>query len=284
MTSASELLYQRRFRIGRNSAGFVDLSEPSSRPNSGFNHHRVARRNDHNNHEYRHSYRCRSSLRSRNLLDRLTETNRENHSLEHISSRTTIHDADSQYQRSSNFFSAQAIENDNLRGTVVQQARNRLYERLRASSLVRNTLLDGTGSTTTGNAHSVRGPTVNNVDVLEVRYDRDRVSSRSRLFEAEDIPLRHVLCRETKPQGLSREDINALVKEEFIPKLQSESKGYRDDDSSLEQEDCSICLESFLAGEQLTRLKCQHRFHSICLTTWLRICGDCPYCRANALL
>jgi len=36
-----------------------------------------------------------------------------------------------------NFFSEQAIENNSLRGAVMQ-ARNRLYERLRASSLVRN--------------------------------------------------------------------------------------------------------------------------------------------------
>ncbi|KAJ4804455.1 RING/U-box superfamily protein [Rhynchospora pubera] len=43
--------------------------------------------------------------------------------------------------------------------------------------------------------------------------------------------------------------------------------------------ECSICLEKFLEGEELTELNCKHTFHSRCLTRWVRLHSDCPYCR-----
>ncbi|XP_027366877.1 probable E3 ubiquitin-protein ligase RHY1A [Abrus precatorius] len=74
-----------------------------------------------------------------------------------------------------------------------------------------------------------------------------------------------------KPPGLTQEALKCLHQEVF---------------SSMEIElesgvlhDCSICLESFIDGDELIRLACGHKFHSACLDPWVRCCGDCPYCR-----
>lgn len=46
--------------------------------------------------------------------------------------------------------------------------------------------------------------------------------------------------------------------------------------------ECSICLERFEPGEQLSwskDLKCHHIFHTDCLQPWLMTNDDCPCCR-----
>ena len=48
--------------------------------------------------------------------------------------------------------------------------------------------------------------------------------------------------------------------------------------------ECSICLEGFAEGHMSMRLACQHRFHTDCVTPWLRRRNSCPYCRAPHLL
>lgn len=45
---------------------------------------------------------------------------------------------------------------------------------------------------------------------------------------------------------------------------------------------CSICLEDFAEGEQVTSLPCFHQFHSLCVQPWLRQQGrnsTCPECK-----
>lgn len=79
--------------------------------------------------------------------------------------------------------------------------------------------------------------------------------------------------------GLSKSMIRNLHKEVFVPKARRRDKEVGD--TSLEQDDCSVCLEHFLAGQLLIHLPCKHRFHPDCLTPWLESHGQCPYCRAK---
>eukprot|EP00250_Pteridium_aquilinum_P017306 c23562_g1_i2 orf=539-1579(+) len=81
------------------------------------------------------------------------------------------------------------------------------------------------------------------------------------------------------PKGLSKSMIGSLHKEVFVPKVRRRDK--EAGDTSLEQDDCSVCLEHFLAGQLLIHLPCKHRFHPDCLTPWLESHGQCPYCRAK---
>ena len=48
---------------------------------------------------------------------------------------------------------------------------------------------------------------------------------------------------------------------------------------ALEGVECSICLEPFSDGEDVTVLRCDHSFHAQCLKTWARKSGACPCCR-----
>ncbi|KAL2324257.1 hypothetical protein Fmac_023315 [Flemingia macrophylla] len=74
-----------------------------------------------------------------------------------------------------------------------------------------------------------------------------------------------------KPPGLTQEAFDCLHQEVFrSSEIGSESRVLQD---------CGICLEPFTDGDELIRLPCEHKFHSVCLDPWVRCCGDCPYCR-----
>ncbi|BAT93930.1 hypothetical protein LR48_Vigan02g238300 [Vigna angularis] len=79
-----------------------------------------------------------------------------------------------------------------------------------------------------------------------------------------------------KPPGLTQEALDCLDQEVF-----SSSEAGLD---SRVMQDCSICLETFTDGDELIRLPCGHKFHSVCLDPWIRCCGDCPYCRRRVVL
>ena len=51
--------------------------------------------------------------------------------------------------------------------------------------------------------------------------------------------------------------------------------------SSAEEatEDCSICLDSLVAGDESLRIGCGHVFHHPCLLAWLARTNRCPTCR-----
>ncbi|KAL5205351.1 hypothetical protein ABZP36_033560 [Zizania latifolia] len=44
-----------------------------------------------------------------------------------------------------------------------------------------------------------------------------------------------------------------------------------------EEKACTICLETFLPGEQMVATPCNHIFHQECITPWGH--GNCPVCR-----
>jgi hypothetical protein len=41
---------------------------------------------------------------------------------------------------------------------------------------------------------------------------------------------------------------------------------------------CAVCLSEHVAGEQLRRLPCGHRFHVHCCDQWLQRNKRCPLC------
>ncbi len=43
--------------------------------------------------------------------------------------------------------------------------------------------------------------------------------------------------------------------------------------------ECSICMDSVEIGEDVTALPCQHWFHGVCVTAWLKEHDTCPHCR-----
>ncbi|KAG8056485.1 hypothetical protein GUJ93_ZPchr0002g25757 [Zizania palustris] len=46
-----------------------------------------------------------------------------------------------------------------------------------------------------------------------------------------------------------------------------------------EEKACTICLETFLPGEQVVATPCNHIFHQGCISPWVKGHGNCPMCR-----
>lgn len=72
-------------------------------------------------------------------------------------------------------------------------------------------------------------------------------------------------------------DVNAVLgkcrKDVYKPKGKAEAD---------QQNECPVCLEKFVLNDQLLVLPCNHRFHSDCLTPWIKSNhGLCPCCRAD---
>lgn len=65
-------------------------------------------------------------------------------------------------------------------------------------------------------------------------------------------------------QRLSDEEIAALPKIRF---------------DKVEEQTCSVCLETYQQGEMLTALRCAHFFHTSCVTRWFQRSTQCPLCR-----
>ncbi|CAL8071451.1 unnamed protein product [Calicophoron daubneyi] len=44
---------------------------------------------------------------------------------------------------------------------------------------------------------------------------------------------------------------------------------------------CSICFDDYQLSEDVTRLPCQHVYHTTCVNTWLKQHATCPICRKD---
>jgi len=54
----------------------------------------------------------------------------------------------------------------------------------------------------------------------------------------------------------------------------------------MEVPECSICLESFEAADEIVLLPCRHMLHRQCLLEWTQarmISATCPLCKASLL-
>ena len=60
---------------------------------------------------------------------------------------------------------------------------------------------------------------------------------------------------------------------------------YQDDgdiQSTSLVENCSICLDNLNSNPTHELSECNHKFHSSCLISWLRVNNGCPMCRGVA--
>jgi hypothetical protein len=50
---------------------------------------------------------------------------------------------------------------------------------------------------------------------------------------------------------------------------------------SIDQDaECTVCQDKFVMGEEVCQLtKCEHLFHTDCITPWLKLHDTCPVCR-----
>ncbi|XVF67467.1 hypothetical protein PTKIN_Ptkin10aG0123900 [Pterospermum kingtungense] len=252
MTSASELFYTRRSRVGR--------PDPDPEIGSSFDrsynrrHHLSHLNHRHDSDAFEHPHRSPNLRHYTSRVPALSEraSNRFDQGTSQFVSTNGLNAEGVSTSRRQSLSS-----NERLPGAVLL-ARARLLERLRGVSVSANRLVDA------GDWGS------------EIPTGRSPTSS---LFT--DITSqreRFQLFQETnkKPPGLTQEALDSLPLEVFSSREVAVERKL-----SRESRDCSICLDSFRDEDVLTRLPCGHRFHLACLDPWVRTCGDCPYCRRS---
>ncbi|VFQ72564.1 unnamed protein product [Cuscuta campestris] len=258
MTSASELFYSRRTRLGRISSEFDSDSDRISIHNhvTVHRHHRHRRSSSGTRRVGRFDSiyseplpRSRIPIRCSSVqelepvgIDAFTSPSGNYNSSKN---EITIHD---------NF---RTTGNGGLPGPVLL-ARERLLQRLRGFSLSENRC-----NRRASTSSLMRNVTTENDSMLVGARDSVARSGIATDFIQIDMTKR--------PPGLTQESLNSLRVEVF-----SNLGGNA-------PQECSICLEAFSDGDALFHLPCGHRFHNGCLIPWVRTCGDCPYCRASVL-
>ncbi|XP_022745436.1 probable E3 ubiquitin-protein ligase RHY1A [Durio zibethinus] len=275
MTSASELFYTRRSRVGR--------SDPD--PGIGSSIDRNYNRRHHlSHHNHRHD------------LDGCDNLRRSSH-LRHVTPRASAPSERASMrfdQGSSQFVSTNGLNpdgvssssrqslssNERLPGAVLL-ARARLLERLRGVSVSANRP-SSRAPPSTYQREYLLGDDLRLVDSGDwgSEISTGQSAGSSPFSDLTSQTERFQILQETnkKPPGLTQEVLDSLPHEVF-------SSGDVDDERKLSREsrDCSICLDSFRDEDAHTRLPCGHRFHLACLDPWVRTCGDCPYCRRSIL-
>ncbi|KAL1564527.1 putative E3 ubiquitin-protein ligase RHY1A isoform X1 [Salvia divinorum] len=281
MTSASELFYQRRSRIGRHSDSFGVGSDLGSPPPPLW----INRRRRHNNPVGgNHSRRDRLDSDGCNALRRSLHHPRQNsfHRSSHPPpERESVRPEDGNHL----FSPANVIHpepqvnpqdrlllsgNDRLPGAVLL-ARERLLQRLRGVTLS-GSRRSNRNSSSSQHSEYAMGDDFRLVDA------GDWETEISREWLAAAAPLTNSVGQHLnkRPPGLTQEALSCLSVEVFCVAEESDEKHV-----SRASRECSICLESFLMGDQLICLPCGHRYHFCCLEPWVRTCADCPYCRRS---
>ncbi|KAI3445908.1 hypothetical protein Pfo_002573 [Paulownia fortunei] len=281
MTSASELFYNRRSRFGRNSDSFgvgTDLGSPPplDRTNRRHRHYNSSGGN-HTRRDRLDPDGCDPLRRALHHprqppLHRPSHPPQERESIRleegghQFSSGNVSHSGNHVNVRDRPRFSG----NDRLPGAVLL-ARERLLQRLRGVTLNGSRRSNRSLS---GSHHTdiVIGDDFRLVDA------GDWETEISGEWLAAIVPLTNSVGQQMskRPPGLTKEALSCLRVEVFCVPEESDEQGM-----SRALRECSICLESFLEGDELTCLPCGHRYHFCCLDPWVRTCGDCPYCRRS---
>uniref|UniRef100_A0ACD6A6V2 Uncharacterized protein n=1 Tax=Avena sativa TaxID=4498 RepID=A0ACD6A6V2_AVESA len=163
---------------------------------------------------------------------------------------------------------------------AVQQAKERLHQRLRSADLFpgRRQTAPAVGTTWAG-PHLSSESDACNCKSKDCRLDGPTIRFNSATF----LPPHKVKQITAEPcsgvAGLAprQRPVSRLGQETLQGTVEGE------DVESLV--DCSICLEGcHSAAEGLVQLQCKHIFHSACLEQWLQSRADCPYCRASVVL
>jgi hypothetical protein len=72
---------------------------------------------------------------------------------------------------------------------------------------------------------------------------------------------------------LSTSDINR----QLLQKINSSTELYKED--KYYDKECVICLDIFKKDEQISKLQCNHIYHTECIKSWFTNNLSCPMCR-----
>ena len=107
---------------------------------------------------------------------------------------------------------------------------------------------------------------------------RDPAIRRTRILER-ILQDNHEEGRESRPfrvvlrELLERSGRTVPASDETIQNITTVKVEWKEDD------ECKICADYFVAGDEKKILACEHQFHSDCLVPWLKQKNTCPVCR-----
>ncbi|KAE9609187.1 putative transcription factor C2H2 family [Lupinus albus] len=83
----------------------------------------------------------------------------------------------------------------------------------------------------------------------------------------------------TVSTALTEEALSECLKRSFYQPLprDDEAESY---DEYKDDTKCSICQEDYLVADEVGSLKCEHKYHVVCIQQWLRLKNWCPICKA----
>ncbi|XP_059629323.1 E3 ubiquitin-protein ligase BIG BROTHER-like isoform X2 [Cornus florida] len=117
------------------------------------------------------------------------------------------------------------------------------------------------GENSGGTPVSSRGITSASPDVQQDDIDPDQMTYEQMLSLGDSVGA--------ESKGLSQELISRLTSFKYKTRLFSKKKM---------NEECVICCKNFERGKLLISLPCAHKYHSKCITPWLKIRKTCPIC------
>ncbi|KAK9287108.1 hypothetical protein L1049_015519 [Liquidambar formosana] len=281
MTSASELFQTRRSRVGRTTAttdlGFDSSSDLNTLHHHNRRHHGVFSLNHHRRHDLDGCDLLRRFPPARHLGSRVSLSEHDSIQLDQGTSQYSSGNSINSETSSSMTNRPRSTRSDRLPGAVLL-ARERLLQRLRGVSLSENRRSGRDPLSIYRNEYTFS----NDIRLVDTGHWETEIlmglsaggtRSTDSTTQIDELPFLQEPSK-MKPPGLTQEALDCLPLEVFS----SMEKGVEGLVSRASW-DCSICLESFVQGEELIHLPCGHRFHYFCLDPWVRTCGDCPYCR-----
>ncbi|RNA09415.1 phosphatidylinositol transfer [Brachionus plicatilis] len=58
---------------------------------------------------------------------------------------------------------------------------------------------------------------------------------------------------------------------------------FKENNLDQQENQCSICFDSYLKDEKIMSLACLHKFHAKCVKEWLKASRKCPLCQKDAI-
>ncbi|KAI3873722.1 hypothetical protein MKX03_029452 [Papaver bracteatum] len=79
--------------------------------------------------------------------------------------------------------------------------------------------------------------------------------------------------------ALTEETISKCLRRNCYKPVPADEKNIESGDDDAK---CTVCQEEYVEGDEVGKLRCDHRYHVVCVQQWLRQKNWCPICKAPA--
>ncbi|KAG4149042.1 hypothetical protein ERO13_D05G319300v2 [Gossypium hirsutum] len=122
------------------------------------------------------------------------------------------------------------------------------------------------------------------VDTFPARAVNPRFSGPLPRTPTRQVSLRLNEDEQNDVVGKLKKEIYNPIPKQMTKRLNSYYRGKKQGNEKKMEIDedgkrCAVCLEDFVAREQVMVTPCEHMFHEHCILPWVKSHGQCPVCR-----